>query len=124
MAYFCLLGICILVMRSSGFGAWTVRSLFTKHFFVAAVLGDSFDPLRLSAIGPISTSRVLPIYVARVPAAPFTRSYPRHFTLIARTASCSRLKLVDLSGADHFIRERFSPPVVTITRLITTSIMS
>jgi hypothetical protein len=28
----------------------------------------------------------LPIYVARVPAAPFTRSYPRHFTLITRTA--------------------------------------
>jgi hypothetical protein len=27
-----------------------------------------------------------PIYVARDPAAPFTRSYPRHFTLITRTA--------------------------------------
>ena len=33
---------------------------------------------------------VLPIYVARVPAAPFTRSYPRHFTLITRTAPCLR----------------------------------
>jgi hypothetical protein len=28
----------------------------------------------------------LPIYVTRVPAAPFTRSYPRRFTLITRTA--------------------------------------
>ena len=27
-----------------------------------------------------------PIYVVRCPAAPFARSYPRHFTLITRTA--------------------------------------
>jgi hypothetical protein len=31
-----------------------------------------------------------PIYVARGPAAPFARSYPRRFTLITRTASCLR----------------------------------
>src|SRR5256885_16826419 len=29
-----------------------------------------------------------------------------------------------LFGAAHFIKERFPPPVVTITRLITTSIVS
>jgi hypothetical protein len=28
----------------------------------------------------------LPIHVAGVPAAPFTRSYPRRFTLITRTS--------------------------------------
>jgi len=28
----------------------------------------------------------LPIYVARVPAAPFTHCFPRNFTLITRTA--------------------------------------
>src|SRR6266478_8536870 len=39
-----------------------------------------------SSIRPLG----LPIYVARVPAAPFTRSYPRHLTLITRTAPCLR----------------------------------
>jgi len=33
---------------------------------------------------------VLPIYVARRPAAPFARRYPRDFTLITRTAPCLR----------------------------------
>ena len=32
----------------------------------------------------------LPIHVARVPAAPFTRSYPRRFTLITRNSQCLR----------------------------------
>ena len=35
-----------------------------------------------SSIRPLG----LPIYVTRVPAAPFTRSYPRRFALITRTA--------------------------------------
>jgi hypothetical protein len=34
----------------------------------------------------------LPIYVARVPAAPFTRSYPRHFTFyVAEPLSSIRM---------------------------------
>ena len=32
----------------------------------------------------------LPIYVARVPAAPFARSYPRHFNFYAWHAVASR----------------------------------
>jgi hypothetical protein len=36
-------------------------------------------PALTHVLPPISTCG-LPIYVARVPAAPFTRSYPRHFT--------------------------------------------
>ena len=57
------------------------------------------DPVRLHSI-PIETCSLpalthvlppirpvgFPIYVARCPAAPFARSYPRHFTLITRTA--------------------------------------
>ena len=39
-----------------------------------------------SSIRPLGS----PIYVARRPAAPFARSYPRHFTLITRTAPCLR----------------------------------
>src|SRR5206468_5994602 len=39
-----------------------------------------------SSIRPLG----LPIYVARRPAAPFARCYPRSFTLITRTAPCLR----------------------------------
>jgi hypothetical protein len=51
----------------------STRAISQTRVFYVAFPKAPFRPLRL------------PIYVARVPAAPFTRCYPRSLTLIART---------------------------------------
>src|SRR6266542_6918246 len=66
---------------------------------------------------PISTCG-LPIYVARLPAAPFARSYPRHFTFyvadpissIARSQHCKHLPRM-ISGFET----RSSPNLLVAT---------